>query len=62
MRLVLSLVLSPLVLGLAAAGAVHAQIQPPKNPYAINPMAEALHQALLMPEQEQIGRMSWMRE
>jgi len=32
------------------------------NPYAINPMAEALHQALLMPEQEQMGRMSRMRE
>jgi trehalose 6-phosphate synthase len=32
------------------------------NPYAIGPMAEALHQALLMPEHEQKGRMSLMRE
>jgi trehalose 6-phosphate synthase len=32
------------------------------NPYAIASMAEAFHQALVMPEQEQMGRMSRMRE
>jgi trehalose 6-phosphate synthase len=32
------------------------------NPYAIGPMAEALHQALVMPELEQTTRMGRMRE
>jgi trehalose 6-phosphate synthase len=31
------------------------------NPYDISQMSEALHQALEMPEAEQIKRMQWMR-